>query len=211
MLQKIDTACLADPQQVIAVPKIFFDRVPQRSALRRPQKAKQWVEVRTMLSSALLQQHTAEHIIDLPVPGRGCGGERGGLQGSHPGQGSTAGASEQIVDNPIRGGPQGFLPRQGMLQRSVEQIAEIPVPAGGGPHLPDPGASRFSAVSHGESLGVGICALLHWMSEVRIPPGVRVRRCTGTRAHGRQRLIWPRSWRTRISSTSSSNMAAAHG
>ena len=34
-------------EQVIAVPKISFDRVPQRSALRRPQKAKQLVEVPT--------------------------------------------------------------------------------------------------------------------------------------------------------------------
>ena len=156
-----------------------------------------------MLSYALLQQHTVEQIIDIPVPGRGGGGGWGGLQGfssgqnsttrlveqnvdiqdprrrprqgglpgSHPGQGSTAGVSEQIDDIPIRGGPQGFLPRQGMLQRTVEQIVEIPVPAGGG----------------------------------------RVRGCTGTRAHGRRRLVWPRSWRTWISSTSSSSTAVAHG
>ena len=34
-------------------------------------------------------------------------------------------------------------------------------------------------------LGMGIYALLHWMSEARDPPGVRVRGCTRTRAHGR--------------------------
>ena len=33
-------------EQVIAVPKISFDRVPQRSAFRRPQKAEQLVKCR---------------------------------------------------------------------------------------------------------------------------------------------------------------------
>ena len=53
---------------------------------------------------------------------------QGGLPGSHPGQGSTAGVPEQIDDIPSSGGLQGSLPRQGTLQRNVEQLFEIPVP-----------------------------------------------------------------------------------
>ena len=43
-MQKLDTAT---PEQVTAVPKISLDRIPQRSALRRTQKAEQLVEVPT--------------------------------------------------------------------------------------------------------------------------------------------------------------------
>ena len=238
-MQKLDTLT---PEQFIEVPQLSHDSIPQRSALRRPQMAEQLVEVPTVLSYALLQQHAAEQIIDIPVPGSGGGGggglqgfssgqnstarlveqnndiqvrrcrrrSQGGLPGSHPGQGSTAGVSEQIDDIPIRGGPQGFLPKQGMQLRTVEQIVEIPVHAGGGPHLLILGLQahpHFRVMS----LGIGIYARLHWMSEVRVPPGVRVRGCTDTRAHGRWRLMSPRSRRTRTSSTSSSTTAASHG
>ena len=73
-------------EQVIAVPKISFDRVPQRSALRRPQKADQLVEVPTepgySLAVIAVQARgrraaaaMAEQILDNPVPqGRGGGG-----------------------------------------------------------------------------------------------------------------------------------------
>ena len=44
-MQKIDAPSL--DEQVIAVPKISLDRIPQRSALRRTQKAEQLVEVPT--------------------------------------------------------------------------------------------------------------------------------------------------------------------
>ena len=43
--QNLDTSIL--DEQVIAVPKIFLDRIPQRSASRRTQKAEQLVEVPT--------------------------------------------------------------------------------------------------------------------------------------------------------------------
>ena len=43
-MQNLDTSIL--DEQVAAVPKIFLDRIPQRSALRRTQKAEQLVEGR---------------------------------------------------------------------------------------------------------------------------------------------------------------------
>ena len=97
-------------EQVIAVPKISLDRIPQRSALRRAQKAEQLVEVPTdsayalgaIISSALRGglrgslpeqdslrlQRAVEQTLNIPVPGRGGGGGRGGLQGLRPGQNS---------------------------------------------------------------------------------------------------------------------------
>ena len=45
LLQKIVTASLVEPVQVIAVPKISLDRIHQRSAARRTQMAEQLVEV----------------------------------------------------------------------------------------------------------------------------------------------------------------------
>ena len=118
-------------EQVIDVPKIFLDSIQPRSVLRLPQTAEQLVEVPTIISYSSLLQRTDELIVDIPDPGRGGGG-RGGFQGSHPGQSSTAGVAEQIVEIPGRGDPQGFLPRQSTLQRTVEQLVDIPGPAGGG-------------------------------------------------------------------------------
>ena len=186
------------------MPKIFLDSILPRSVLRRPQTAEQLVEVPTIISCSSLLQRTDKLIVDIPVPGRGGGG-RGGIQGSHPGQSSTAGVAEQIVEIPGRGDPQGFLPRQSTLQRTVEQFADIPVPAGGGLDgiRLDPGGPSSSAVLRYEH------ALLHMMSKVRVPPGVRVRGCTRTRAHGLWRLMRPRSVRTQTSSTSSSTFVAS--
>ena len=78
---------VAEP--VIEVPKILLDRTPQRlgDRLRQPQMVEQLVHVLTVVSYSSLQQLTAEQIVDIPVPGRG------GLQGSRPGQGSTASSS----------------------------------------------------------------------------------------------------------------------
>ena len=76
-MQTLDTAT---PVQVMAVPKLSQDRIPQRSAVRRLQKAEQLVEVPTVLSFSSLQQQTAEQIIDIPVPHRRHLGQ-GGLQG----------------------------------------------------------------------------------------------------------------------------------
>ena len=72
---------VAEP--VIEVPQILLDRIPQRlgDRLRQPQMVEQLVHVPTVVSYSSLQQLTAEQIVDIPVPGRAGGGERGGLQG----------------------------------------------------------------------------------------------------------------------------------
>ena len=53
LLQKIVTASLVEPAQVVAVPKISLDLIPQRSAVRRTQMAEQLVEVPTEPGYAL--------------------------------------------------------------------------------------------------------------------------------------------------------------
>ena len=113
-------------EQVIAVPKILQDRTQQRlgDRLRQPQTAEQLMEVPTDVSYPTLQQLTAEQIVDIPVPGRAGGGERGGLQGFSQGQGSTAFYGADHADFPFphgrvgRGGLQGFLPGQGSAASS---------------------------------------------------------------------------------------------
>ena len=71
------------PAQVIEVPKISQDIIPQRSVDLVPQMAEQLVEVPTLLSVAVLQQRTAEQLASIPVP-------RGRVQGFLPVQSSTA-------------------------------------------------------------------------------------------------------------------------
>ena len=79
----LDTQMLV--QQVVAVPTISLDRVPQRLVERRlPQMVEQLMELPTISSPALLQQRTAEQLASIPVP-RTRGGHR--LHGFHPEQG----------------------------------------------------------------------------------------------------------------------------
>ena len=128
LLREINAPALVE--QVIAVPKISLDRVPQRSVCRRSRRAEQLVEVPTIVSYYSLQQRTAKQTIDLPVPhGRG---DRGG------GEGSARYAQDRIqhrlwsrtltfqflmvvVDG---SGMEAFKvsPRDRLLQRFVEQI-----------------------------------------------------------------------------------------
>ena len=133
VLQKIDTLT---PEQVIEVPKILPERVPQRLVERRPpQKAEQLMQVPAVVSFV-------EQNVDIPVRrGRGA---QGGRQGFPPGLGSAQRAVELIV-NIAGGGLQGFFPRQGSLQRTVEQIVDIP--AGGGLHGPGTGFNSFILIS----------------------------------------------------------------
>ena len=143
VLQKIDTRT---SHQVIEVPKIFPDNVPQRLVeCRRPQMAEQLMEVPTVVSFSSLQQRTVEQVIDLPVPGRG--GELGGLQGLHRGQSSTA-----------------FL----------EQIAESLDPGGGLQDFqPVQGSAASSSVFPGHA-GEGFFRTFPRSKKVRLPPRVRV-------------------------------------
>ena len=73
----------ATPEQVIAVPKISEDSIPQRTVLREPQMVEQLVEVPT---DVVVVAQLVEQTVDIPVVGaRGV---------------------------PGYGGPQGFLPAQ---------------------------------------------------------------------------------------------------
>ena len=96
-------------EQVIEVPKIFLDTTPQRlgDVLRQPQMWNSWWMCRLFVSYSSLQQHTAEQIVDIPVPGGDGGRGRGGLQGSLPRQNSAAVHVEQTVDIPVPGRPGG--------------------------------------------------------------------------------------------------------
>ena len=108
-------------EQVIEVPKLALPgRAVPRAALSEPQLVEQLVEVPTVLTYSLLQQRTAEQVVDTPVPhGRGRVA-RGGLQGSSQGQGSTAVCGADEVVSPslhARGGSRGGL--QGLSQGQV--------------------------------------------------------------------------------------------
>ena len=107
-------------EQVIAVPKISFDRVSQRLVERRlPQIAEQLVEVPTVLSPTRIALQIAEQIVGISVP-HGSGERH--VHGFLPGQSSTLFPSaertsdqivERIVDIPGGGlhAVQGFLSR----------------------------------------------------------------------------------------------------
>ena len=80
-MQNLDTSIL--DEQVIAVPKIVLDRIPQRSALRRTQKPEELVEVptepgysqRTWSRSLIFQlvavfkvsPQARDQVVDIPV------------------------------------------------------------------------------------------------------------------------------------------------
>ena len=90
------------PAQVIEVPKISQDIIPQRSADLVPKLVEQLVEVPTVLTPTRIAVQIAEQMVGIPVPhGRG--------QRSLPGQGSPASGKrtserivEQIVDFPVQ-------------------------------------------------------------------------------------------------------------
>ena len=82
------------PELVIEVPKIICEDIPTRSSVPEPQLAEQLVEVPTHPGCALavvavqiLGWRAAAALsrsLTVPVPARGGGGERGGLQGLRP-------------------------------------------------------------------------------------------------------------------------------
>ena len=117
-MHAIDTAI---PEQVIEVPRLSPDRIPQRSLDRRPQLAEQLVEVPpnpgcalAVVASRVFSEPEIRRIIaGLRGGGRGA---RGSLQGSRAGQNSAENL-EHIVDIPVPqdrreggGGVQGSFP-----------------------------------------------------------------------------------------------------
>ena len=98
VLEKID---MVTPEQVIAVPTISLERIPQRSVCRRPRRAEHLVEVPTIVSVSSLRG-PVEQNEDIPVPhGRGGLVGRRGLQGLRSGQNSTAFGRADHVDVPV--------------------------------------------------------------------------------------------------------------
>ena len=111
----------------------IIEDVRMRTSVPEPQLAEQLVEVPTFFSCSSLQR-TAEHYVDIPVPGGG--GPSSGLQGFSSGQSSTASPSskkrisdwrivEQIVD-PVSS---GRLPGSSSSHSpaGVEERADEPV------------------------------------------------------------------------------------
>ena len=131
------------PSRLSKCPSLpFLVRAVEHAARSEPQLVEQLVEVPTVLSYSLLQQRTAEQIVDTPVPhGRG-GGARGGLQGLSQGQGSAAVSGAVHVNTPVprrgggaRGGLQGFS--QGQDSTAVCGAENLVIPA---PHSRGRGA-----------------------------------------------------------------------
>ena len=119
-------------EQVIEVPKILLDDVPERTAVRVTQLAEQLVEVPTPVSCM-------EQIVDIPASVRGVSGS---LQGFPPEQ-SSAQRTAQIADTPVpgRGGSgsrPGFPPEQctTALLVSQERISEQIEQIGAGGDFP---------------------------------------------------------------------------
>ena len=164
-MQKHDTVL---SEQVIEVPKLSHDSIPQRSTVRRPQSAEQLVEVPTqpwyvamVLASKVYSRREirrilselgstasgSEQIVDNPVPQGRRGG--GGLQGSRAGQNSTAADAEQIVDIPARTrGLQGLRPGQNSTALGGAVHVDIPVPSGRGGRVGWGGLQGFSQVQN---------------------------------------------------------------
>ena len=149
-------------EQVIEVPKISLDTIPQRlgDVLRQPQMVEQLVDVPTVVSYSSLQQLTAEQTVDNPVSGRDGGGTRGGLQGSLPGQNSAAVHVEQTVDIPVprrrrrrSGSPQGSLPGRGSTA-NLEQIVDTPARDSPQGFLPGQSSSSSSRSHDGPDDGI---------------------------------------------------------
>ena len=187
-----------DPEQVIAVPKIYTEDVPVRAVLRDPQLVEQLVEVPTIVSYASLsllqalleyKQRTVEQNVDSPaVGGSGTGG---GLSGFLPGQNYSM-TAEQIVDNPVprpevAGDLQGFPHGQGStaffgadprVSRSRWRPSRF-------------SASPGSSVSLGQA-GEGFFALFTTGKKVRRSREPRGRIWVPSRAHGRREpsRIW---------------------
>ena len=109
---------------------------------------------------------SGSRVVDNPVPrGRGGGGARGGLQGSHARQNSTANL-EQIVDIPARRGLPDFLPGQSSTASSSSRLRD----------------------DADEPLQ-GFFALFPVRKKVRSWVRTRGRKCSPSRGHPRSKLM----------------------
>ena len=217
VLQFFATCLPVVAEQVIDVPKILPHDVPLRRLCRETQLAEQLVEVPTVLSYSSLQQLIVEQTVDIPVPGRAGGGERGGLQG-FSGQGSTASCGADRVDIPVprSGGLQGSRPGQRSsswsrllqntdagIQRVFRTFPQGKKSAGLGPHSGSelgPDFNPWTPAAHAESMA-GACGESEAESEseadveegaaTRFAAGFRpLRVCTRFLEHQLGRPVW---------------------
>ena len=121
------------PAQVIDVPKISQDIIPQRSVDLVPQL----VEVPTILTPTRIALGIAEQIVDIPASARGVSGS---LHGFPPEQSSAQRTASQIADIPVPGRgvflavlkvlSQNRVRRSGLHRRSLTfQFLVLEVPA----------------------------------------------------------------------------------
>ena len=141
------------PAQVIEVPKISQDIIPQRSVDLVPQMVEQLMEVPTIVSYSSLHR-SVEHRVDIPVPGRGW--RSFGLQGFLPGQSSTTPQfskkriSERTVEQIVRfpgEGLQDFRPGQ-----SSPASSSFHSPASSDDDANEPGDGVFRTLPHGKKV-----------------------------------------------------------
>ena len=84
----LHTYDLSIPKQVIEVPKISFPSRVSRTVLSEPQTAEQLLKAPTTASLVDVMEQLVGQTVDIPVGAGGLGSK--GLQGSRPGQSSTA-------------------------------------------------------------------------------------------------------------------------
>ena len=189
LLQKIVTASLVEPVQVIAVPKLFLGCTPQRSAVRRTQMAEQLMDVPTEPGYALAVIATkalgcraaaalAEQIVDNPV--LHGGGGRGGPQSFLLGHDSTTFCGADRVENPVS--------RSGGLQGSRPRLASSASSA----HLPSAADEAFTGRDGFSHFSPNFLKVRGWAR-------TRGRNCLRSRAHPRGELV-PCPWFPRTSS-----------
>ena len=201
LLQKIVTSSSVEHVQVIEVPKVFPDRVPQRIVERRPpQLVEQLVEVPTqpwyvamVLAEKVFSKQEIRRILE-GMQGRG-GSARGGLPGSRTGQGSTANL-EQIGEFPVPqvrreggGSVQGSLPVQNSAA-VVEQIVDFPARRVPG-FLSGQGSASSSSRLHdaADEDFTWVFRTFPVRKKVRGRARTRGRNCPPSRAHPRGELM----------------------
>ena len=174
--------------------QILREDVPVRAVLRATQLVEQLVEVPTIISYSsllLLQvQRTVEQNVGIPVVGDS--GVGGGLSSFLAGQNYSM-TAEQIVDNPVLrpgvGGSFQGLHRGQSPTAFLEQIAESPDPGGGLQDFqPVQSSAASSSVSPGHA-GHGVFRTLHRDKKVRRSAARWMKKCLGTSAHPRRRLM----------------------
>ena len=161
-------------EQVIAVPMISLDRIPQRSACRRPRIVGQLVEV-----------HIAIHLYQ---------------QSQMPNRSTTFQFLAVVVDGSTNQANQGFSTgTQGSTACSGAELVDKPVPRGGGLHGPVSTATNSHSPGAVDEAFTGVFALFNKVNKARGWVQTRGRNWVQTLIHGLRQLV-ATPWRTRTTS-----------